>query len=272
MAATDVDEARELAILSVFAKFGQQAGPSVRDVRSELQQGDDSMLRCSVHTLQRVLERLVDKGDLINVDPLRERRRGGRAAGSLRLSAQGMDRLLRALPPESELHESLRESLAPPPLLPVVALLSAGHGVDVEGAQAEFAEGQTLLDVLEADSRDQVFIVRGRSMVYAGIEDGNYVIIRRIETTEDVTPRDVVVAIVRKGGMEEATLKYLRRTPGELQLVPAHFGGYDWQGNEYDNQTYTLGVDDVWIVGVLRWTLGGPPANPKATLPASPRT
>jgi hypothetical protein len=54
--------------------------------------------------------------------------------------------------------------------------------------------------------------------------------------------------------------------------VPAHFGGYDWQGNEYDNQTYTLGVDDVWIVGVLRWTLGGPPADPKATLPASPWT
>jgi hypothetical protein len=144
MAAPDVEEAREFAILSVFARFGQQAGPSVRDVRSELQQGDDSMLRCSVHTLQRVLDRLVDKGDLINVDPLRESRRGGRAAGSLRLSTRGMDRLLRALPPESELHESLREALAPPPLLPVVALLSAGHGVDVEGAQAEFSEGQTL--------------------------------------------------------------------------------------------------------------------------------
>ena len=268
---TSGDEDRELAILSVFAKFGQQAGPSVRDVRAELQRDNAVAGGRGVESVQRVLDRLVDRGDLINVDPFKERRRSGRAAGSLRLSPQGVERLLRALPPESELYESINGGIRQPPLLPVVAFLAAGSGIDVDGAQAAVPEGLTLLDVVKADSRDQVFVVRGQSMIYAGIGDGDYVIIRRIDTIEDISSRDVIVAIVRKSGVEEATLKYLRRTPGEVQLVPAHFRGHDWQGNEYDNQTYTLGVDDVLIMGVLRWRIGGPPASPKATLPASPR-
>jgi hypothetical protein len=66
------------------------------------------------------------------------------------------------------------------------------------------------------------------------------------------------VVIVNHQGVDEATLKYLRITANKVQRIPSHFRGHDWQGNAYDNQTYTLGTDDVRIIGVLRWRIGRP--------------
>ena len=106
----------------------------------------------------------------------------------------------------------------------------------------------------------------------AGIYDRDYVVIRLIETIEDIRPHDPIVAIVRDQGVEELTLKYLRRGPDGLRLVPAraHIRAVDWQGNPYTNRTYDPALDDVQIIGVLRWRVGRPLPNPKAVLPSSP--
>jgi len=58
--------------------------------------------------------------------------------------------------------------------------------------------------------------VRGDSMVDAGIQDGDIVIIRRCETAEN---GDIVVALVEK---EEATLKRLRKRGSAIALEAAN--------------------------------------------------
>lgn len=58
--------------------------------------------------------------------------------------------------------------------------------------------------------------VDGDSMVEAGILDGDTVIIRRCETAENGS---IVVALVDG---QEATLKTLRRSDGQVQLIPAN--------------------------------------------------
>ena len=108
----------------------------------------------------------------------------------------------------------------------------------------------------------------------AGIYDRDYVVIRLIDTIEDIRPHDPIVAVVRDQGVEEVTLKYLRRGPDGLRLVPARarVGAVDWQGNPHINRTYDPALDDVRIIGVLRWRVGRPLPDLKATLPHSPMT
>jgi SOS-response transcriptional repressor LexA len=261
------DEARELAVLSVYAEFGPLAGPSVRDAISRLEKIAPE-LGWSPHTVKRVLDRLVDKDDLFDADPWKDTRNGSRPAGSLRLTSQGTNRLRQAVSPESELGET---ALSLPPL-PVVGELAAGTGVDIDSRAAADIEG--LLDVLKPDPRDRVFIVRGESMEGARVYDGDYVVIRLIETIEEIRPQDPVVVIVREHGVEEVTLKYLHRGPDGLRLVPAraHIGAVDWQGNPYVNRTYDPALEDVQIIGVLRWRVGRPLPDLKAMLPGSPAT
>jgi SOS-response transcriptional repressor LexA len=108
----------------------------------------------------------------------------------------------------------------------------------------------------------------------AGIYDRDYVVIRLIDTIEDIGPHDPIVAIVRDQGVEAVTLKYLHRGPDGLRLVPARgrVGAVDWQGNPHINRTYDPARDDVRIIGVLRWRVGLPLPDLKATLPHSPAT
>jgi SOS-response transcriptional repressor LexA len=261
------DKARDLAVLSVYAEFGPLAGPSVRDAICRLEKISPE-LGWSPHTVKRVLDRLVDEGCLFDADPWKDIRNRSRPAGSLRLTSQGTKRLRQAGFPESELGET---AVSLPPL-PVVGELAAGIGVDIDSRAAADIEG--LLDVLKPDPRDRVFIVRGESMEGAGVYDSDYVVIRLIETIEDIRSQDPVVVIVREHGVEEVTLKYLHRGPDGLRLVPAraHIGAVDWQGNPYINRTYDPALDDVKIIGVLRWRVGRPLPDLKAILPASPAT
>jgi SOS-response transcriptional repressor LexA len=144
------------------------------------------------------------------------------------------------------------------PLLPIVGELAAGTGVDIDSRAAADIEG--LLDVLKPDPRDRVFIVRGESMKGAGVYNRDYVIIRPIDTIEDIGPHDPIVAIVRDQGGDELTLKYLHRGPDGLRLVPArgHIRAVDWQGNPYTNRTYDPALEEIKIIGVLRWRVGRP--------------
>jgi repressor LexA len=82
--------------------------------------------------------------------------------------------------------------------------------------------------------------VEGQSMIEAGINDGDTVIIQRCNTAENGA---IVVALVDQ---EEATLKTLRRKGGEVALEPAN--------HEYETRVYSPERVQVQgrLVGLIR--------------------
>ena len=93
------------------------------------------------------------------------------------------------------------------------------HGRIAAGAPIEAIEGQSSMPVpaaLLGPGEHYALEVSGDSMVEAGIFDGDYALVRRTDTARD---GEIVVALVRG---EEATLKYLRRINGMVQLDPAN--------------------------------------------------
>jgi SOS-response transcriptional repressor LexA len=241
----DHHQARELAVLSVFAAYGDRAGPSVREIAHAIGAAND--------TVVRVLGRLAANGEVERIDqptalrhPARAMRR---AARSYRLTRNGAKRLGHhppaAAPPLA--------TTGRPPLLPVMGELAAGQPIDTGGLTGGLdGADHTLLDVLAPDPGDQVFRVRGHSMLDAGIRDGDYVVIRPQAVTQ-ARDGDLVVAAVTEWGVEEITLKYLARGNGRVRLTPANATGTDWQGHPYKSRTYDPA--DVRILGVLRWVI-----------------
>jgi SOS-response transcriptional repressor LexA len=245
----DSHEARELAVLSIFAAYGDRAGPSVREIAHAIGAAND--------TTVRVLSRLAANGEVERVDqptalehPARAARRTAR---SYRLTRKGAEWLGHHAPAASEQPEP---TAAPPPatarrppLLPVIGELAAGQPIDTQGLDGA---DRTLLDVLAPDPGDQVFRVRGHSMLDADIRDGDYVVVRP-QTVTQARDGDLVVAAVTEWGMEEITLKYLERGDGQVRLTPANATGTDRQGHPYESRTYDPA--DVRVLGVLRWVI-----------------
>lgn len=93
------------------------------------------------------------------------------------------------------------------------------HGRIAAGVPIEALEDSQVLPVpaaLLGSGEHYALEVSGDSMVEAGIFDGDYALVRRTDTARD---GEIVVALVRG---EEATLKYLRRVNGMVQLDPAN--------------------------------------------------
>ncbi|MCK9541846.1 MAG: transcriptional repressor LexA [Novosphingobium sp.] len=112
------------------------------------------------------------------------------------------------------------------------------HGRIAAGVPIEALEGQSTLPVpaaLLGAGEHYALEVSGDSMIEAGILDGDYALIRRTDTARD---GEIVVALVRG---EEATLKYLRRKNGMVQLDPAN--------SAYEAQVYR--PDEVQVQGRL---------------------
>jgi SOS-response transcriptional repressor LexA len=249
----DHHQARELAVLSVFAAYGDRAGPSVREIAHAVGAAND--------TVARVLGRLATNGEVERIDPPTAPQDPAsstrRAARSYRLTRNGAERLGRHAPAASQ---PPHPAAAPPPttagrppLLPVIGELAAGQPIDTQGLAAGLdGADRTLLDVLAPDPGDQVFRVRGQSMRDAGIHDGDYVVIRP-QTIMQARDGDLVVAAVTEWGVEEITLKYLERGNGTVRLTPANATGTDWQGHPYKSRTYDPA--EVRILGVLRWII-----------------
>ncbi len=117
------------------------------------------------------------------------------------------------------------------------------HGRIAAGMPIEALEGQATLPVpaaLLGPGEHYALEVSGDSMVEAGILDGDYALIRRTDVARD---GEIVVALVRG---EEATLKYLRRKDGLIQLDPAN--------SAYEPQVYRPGEVQVQgrLAGLLR--------------------
>jgi repressor LexA len=93
------------------------------------------------------------------------------------------------------------------------------HGRIAAGVPIEALEGQSSLSVpmaLLGAGEHYALEVSGDSMCEAGILDGDYALIKKVNTARD---GEIVVALVRG---EEATLKYLRREGQQIRLDPAN--------------------------------------------------
>jgi repressor LexA len=93
------------------------------------------------------------------------------------------------------------------------------HGRIAAGLPIEAMEGQSSLAVpaaLLGPGEHYALQVSGDSMVEAGILDGDYALIRKVETASN---GEIVVALVNDG---EATLKYFRKEGAQIRLDPAN--------------------------------------------------
>lgn len=112
------------------------------------------------------------------------------------------------------------------------------HGRIAAGVPVEALEGSQMLPVPAAllGSGDHYALeVAGDSMVEAGILDGDYALIRRVDSARD---GEIVVALIDDN---EATLKYFRREGAMVRLDPAN--------RSYDPQRYR--PDQVRVQGKL---------------------
>ncbi len=102
------------------------------------------------------------------------------------------------------------------------------HGRIAAGVPIEAFEGSSMLAVpaaLLGGGEHYALEVSGDSMVEAGILDGDYALIRRVDTARD---GEIVVALIDDS---EATLKYFRREGAMVRLDPAN--------RAYDAQRYS---------------------------------
>jgi repressor LexA len=121
-------------------------------------------------------------------------------------------------------------ALQPKPALSPVAndvLEIPLHGRIAAGLPIEALEGQNSLSVpaaLLGPGEHYALEVSGDSMVEAGILDGDYALVRKVDTARD---GEIVVALVDES---EATLKFFRREGSMVRLDPAN--------RAYDPQRY----------------------------------
>lgn len=115
--------------------------------------------------------------------------------------------------------------------LPLLGRIAAGQPIEAIPDQEEI----NLMDFLLGPDR-YALLVKGESMVEAGILDGDTVIIRRRDRARS---GDIVVALIDDG---EATLKRIKYRPdGYIELIPANAS----------MSTMIYGAERVRIQGVL---------------------
>ena len=93
------------------------------------------------------------------------------------------------------------------------------HGRIAAGMPIEALEGQSSLSVpaaLLGPGEHYALQVSGDSMINAGILDGDYALIRKVDTARE---GEIVVALVND---HEATLKYFRKDGAQIRLDPAN--------------------------------------------------
>jgi repressor LexA len=117
--------------------------------------------------------------------------------------------------------------------LPVLGEIAAGQPIEA------YADASETLDVpasLHAASDAYVLRVRGKSMVDALIDDGDYVIVQPQATARD---GDIVVALLEDNGV---TLKRFYREEGRIRLQPANAEMAPIYATEVQIQGKVIGV------------------------------
>jgi len=122
-----------------------------------------------------------------------------------------------------------RETLA----LPVIGEIAAGQPIEA------YAEGAETLEVprsLQARDDSYVLRVRGKSMIDALIDDGDYVVVQPQATARD---GDIVVALLEDNGV---TLKRFYREQDRIRLQPANAAMEPIYASEVQIQGKVVGV------------------------------
>jgi len=96
--------------------------------------------------------------------------------------------------------------------LPFVGLIAAGKPIEA----LETISYMTVPDALKTDKPCFVLLVKGDSMIEAGIFDGDWVV---IEQRDYASNGEIVVALIENS---EATLKYIEQTAERVLLLPAN--------------------------------------------------
>jgi repressor LexA len=193
------DAERKQKIIECIARTVSERGypPSVREIADAVGLASTSAVHHHLTALER--EGLLE--------------RGSHSSRALRLTTRG----------EAELEAPRRSSNRVTPFrmpverdvlsLPVLGEIAAGQPIEA------YDDGAESLDVprsMQARDDSYVLRVRGKSMIDALIDDGDYVVVQPQATARD---GDIVVALLEDNGV---TLKRFYREDGRIRLQPAN--------------------------------------------------
>ena len=221
------DAERRQKILECIARAVAERGypPSVREIAEAVGLASPS----AVHHHLTALER----------DGLLER--GSRSSRALRLTVRGEVELGGATRRPVSLERADRGRVTPFRMpverdllaLPVIGEIAAGQPIEA------YAEGAETLEVprsLQARDDSYVLRVRGKSMIDALIDDGDYVVVQPQATARD---GDIVVALLEDNGV---TLKRFFREKDRIRLQPANAEMEPIYASEVQVQGKVVGV------------------------------
>lgn len=190
---------KRLAILRLLARrAGESEAPTTREIASYVGLS-------SAQTVHHHLGRLEDDGFIERGDaPSRKRR-------PIRLTERGWSLVGTAT---------------------VMGRVAAGRGLEAIPDEGAYS----LIQLLEATNGDRRYLLRsvGQSMIGAGIEDGDLLI---VEKNEDPPDGSIVVALLHDG--DEVTVKELRREGDTVRLAPKNG----------DHEEIVVSAGDVMIQG-----------------------
>lgn len=193
------DAERRQRIVAFIARTVAERGypPSVREIA-------DAVGLASTSAVHHHLVALERSGQL---------ERGSRSSRALRLTATAEGTSVVARPGRGRVTPFRMPVERDVLHLPVVGEIAAGQPIE---AYADATESLEVPRSLQAREDSYVLRVRGRSMVDALIDDGDFVIVQPQATARD---GDIVVALLEDNGV---TLKRFYREEGRIRLQPAN--------------------------------------------------
>ena len=201
------DAERKQKILESIARAVAERGypPSVREIAEAVGLASPSAVHHHLTTLERegLLERGSHSSRALRLTVRGEAELGGANRRPVALERAGRGRVMPFRMPVE------RDLLA----LPVIGEIAAGQPIEA------YAEGAETLEVprsLQARDDSYVLRVRGKSMIDALIDDGDYVVVQPQATARD---GDIVVALLEDNGV---TLKRFYREKDRIRLQPAN--------------------------------------------------
>jgi repressor LexA len=212
------DAERKQKILETIAQAIAERGypPSVREIADAVGLASTSAVHHHLTALER--EGLLERGAKLtralrlttHVDPAPRRRVSDRRVTPFRMPVE-------------------REVLT----LPVLGEIAAGQPIE---AYDDAAETLDVPGSMQARDGSYVLRVRGKSMIDALIDDGDYVVVQPQATARD---GDIVVALLEDNGV---TLKRFYREKDRVRLQPANASMEPIYANELQIQGKVVGV------------------------------
>ena len=220
------DAERKQKILECIARTVADRGypPSVREIAESVGLASTSAVHHHLLALER--EGLLERGQHSS-RALRLTSRGENELGTGATRRETLPRSLGRVTPFRMPME--RDALS----LPVLGEIAAGQPIE---AYEDGAESLEVPRSLQARDDSYVLRVRGKSMIDALIDDGDYVVVQPQATARD---GDIVVALLEDNGV---TLKRFYREKDRIRLQPANAEMEPIYASEIQVQGKVVGV------------------------------